>query len=170
MERKIIFLDIDGVLATHLQFMMNRTKYRKKHPEADELRIPYPFDEECVGIFNEIIEKTDADIVLSSDWKLHWDLEEIDKVFKYNRVAKSPFAFTENDAKSFGNITLNRAWEIDLYIRANDIDNFVVIDDLWVDKYMKFGVDEGRIVRTKDMEGLKQTGIKEKIINILNLP
>lgn len=166
---KIIFLDIDGVLATHIQFMMNRTKFRKKHPEAEELRIPYPFDEDCVKIFNEIIEETGADIVLTSDWKHHWDLEGIDKVFKYNQVVKSPFAFTENDAKSFGNITLNRAWEIDLYIRANDVDNFVVIDDLWVDRYMKFGVDEGRIIRTKDMEGLKQTGIKDKIITRLNL-
>ena len=168
MEQKIIFLDIDGVLATHLQFMMNRTKFRKKYPEADELRIPYPFDEGCVKIFNEIIEETGADIVLTSDWKLHWDLDEIDKIFKYNQVVKSPFVFTENDTKSFGNITLNRAWEIDLFIRANDVDNFVIIDDLWVDKYMKFG--EGRIVRTKDMEGLKQSGIKDKIINILNLP
>lgn len=168
MEQKIIFLDIDGVLATHLQFMMNRTKFRKKYPEADELRIPYPFDEGCVKIFNEIIKETGADIVLTSDWKLHWDLDEIDKIFKYNQVVKSPFVFTENDTKSFGNITLNRAWEIDLFIRANDVDNFVVIDDLWVDKYMKFG--EGRIVRTKDMEGLKQSGIKDKIINILNLP
>ena len=44
----------------------------------------------------------------------------------------------------------------------------MVIDDLWVDKYMKFGVDDGRIVRTKDMEGLKQTGIKDKIIKALN--
>jgi len=99
MERKIIFLDIDGVLATHLQFMMNRTKFRKKYPEANTLRIPYPFDEGCVKIFNEIIEETGADIVLTSDWKLHWDLDEIDKIFKYNQVVKSPFTFTENDSK-----------------------------------------------------------------------
>jgi hypothetical protein len=165
MEQKIIFLDIDGVLATHLQFMMNRTKFRKKNPEADKLRIPYPFDADCVKIFNEIIEETDADIVLTSDWKHHWDLDEIDKIFKYNQVVKSPFTFTENDIKSFGNITLNRAWEIDLYIKANNVDNFVVIDDLWVDKYMKFSED--RIVRTKDSEGLKQSGIKEKILKYL---
>jgi hypothetical protein len=165
MDTKIIFLDIDGVLATHLQFMMNRTKFRKKYPEANTLRIPYPFDEGCVKIFNEIIEETGADIVLTSDWKHHWDLGEIDKIFKYNQVVKSPFTFTENDVKSFGNITLNRAWEIDLYIKANDVDNFVVIDDLWVDKYMKFG--EGKIVRTKDSEGLKQSGIKDKILKCL---
>jgi hypothetical protein len=165
MEQKIIFLDIDGVLATHLQFMMNRTKFRKKNPEADKLRIPYPFDADCVKIFNEIIEETDADIVLTSDWKHHWDLDEIDKIFKYNQVVKSPFTFTENDIKSFGNITLNRAWEIDLYIKTNNVDNFVVIDDLWVDKYMKFSED--RIVRTKDSEGLKQSGIKEKILKYL---
>lgn len=165
MEQKIIFLDIDGVLATHLQFMMNRTKFRKKYPEADKLRIPYPFDADCVKIFNEIIEETDADIVLTSDWKHHWDLDEIDKIFKYNQVVKSPFTFTENDIRSFGNITLNRAWEIDLYIKANNVDNFVVIDDLWVDKYMKFSED--RIVRTKDSEGLKQSGIKEKILKYL---
>lgn len=168
MNQKIIFLDIDGVLATHIQFMMNRTKFRKKYPEADRLRIPYPFDKDCVKIFNEIIEETGAEIVLSSDWKHHFNLEEIDEIFKYNGVIKSPFVFTENDVKSFGNITLNRAWEIDLFIRANDVDNFVVIDDLWVDKYMKFGVEDKRIIRTTDSEGLKQTGIKSKIIDRLN--
>jgi hypothetical protein len=53
---KVIFLDIDGVLATNKEYMVNRTKFQTKHAEAKELRIPYPYNPQCVKIFNEIIE------------------------------------------------------------------------------------------------------------------
>ena len=36
----VIFLDIDGVLATNLQFQMNKQKFQEKHAWADELRVP----------------------------------------------------------------------------------------------------------------------------------
>ena len=91
---KIIFLDIDGVLATNKEFGMNRTKFQTKHPEAKELHIPYPFNPECVKIFNEILDETNAIIVLSSDWRLHWDLDGLDRIFKFNGVKKSPIALT----------------------------------------------------------------------------
>ena len=49
---KTIFLDIDGVLATHKQYMMNRKKFQYKNPIAKELNIAYPFDTKCVKAFN----------------------------------------------------------------------------------------------------------------------
>ena len=41
---KIIFLDIDGVLATNKEFATNRTKFREKYLWAKELRVPYKFN------------------------------------------------------------------------------------------------------------------------------
>ena len=163
---KVIFLDIDGVLATNKQFSMNREKFMKKNEWASELKVPYPFDNGCVEILNQILDATDAEIVLSSDWKLHWNLIDIATIFSSNGVAKTPRMFTKNKPISFGNLEKNRANEIDLCIKNFDFKNFVVIDDLDVGKYL--GDDSDRFVKTKDQEGLKQLGVKEKIISILN--
>jgi hypothetical protein len=165
---KTIFLDIDGVLATNKQYMMNRKKFWDKNDIAKDLKIPYPFDPKCVKIFNEILDSTGADIVLSSDWKLHFSLGDLDKIFKFNGVNKSPIDTTVNEDASMSNQTMNRAYQIGDYISKNDITNYVVIDDLNVGKYMSITNEEDKFVLTQNFEGIKQLGIKEKILNILN--
>jgi hypothetical protein len=163
-----LFLDIDGVLATHKQYMMNQKKFRDKNPIAKELRIPYPFDPKCVKVFNEILDATDADIVLSSDWKLHFSLEDIDKIFMFNGVNKSPIDTTVNEDASMSNQTMNRAFQIGEYVTRNNITNYVVIDDLNVGKYMVITNEEDKFFLTNDFEGIKKVGLKDKIIKKLN--
>ena len=165
---KITFLDIDGVLATHKQYMMNRKKFWDKNPLAKEIKIPYPFDPKCVKIFNEILDATGADIVLSSDWREHFSLEDLDKIFKFNGVNKSPIDITISELASFGNLTMNRAYQIGKYITDNDITNYVVIDDLNVGKYMVITNEEDKFFLTDDFEGIKKVGLKDKIIKKLN--
>jgi hypothetical protein len=147
---------------------MNRKKFWDKNPIAKELNISYPFDPKCVKIFNEILDETDADIVLSSDWREHFSLEDLDKIFKFNGVNKSPVDTTINEDVSMGNQTMNRAFQIGEYVTRNNITNYVVIDDLNVGKYMVITNEEHKFVLTNDFEGLKQLSIKNKIINILN--
>lgn len=161
--KKTIFLDIDGVLSTHKEFMMVRRKFQKKYDEANQLRIPYPFNPGCVKILNGILEETDAQIVLSSDWKHHWDLEELDKIFQFNEVIKSPIAVTGDHPISMGNLELNRINEIELFKQSNDVGQYVIIDDLNMDFYKI-----NRFVKTIDSEGLKQLSIKGKILKFLN--
>ena len=160
---KIIFLDIDGVLATHKEFGMNRTKFQTKHAEAKEIHIPYPFNSGCVKIFNEILDETNAIIVLSSDWRFHWDLNDLDKIFKFNGVKKSPIAITSKIKRKLSSeLEDDRSYQIKNYVNETLPDVWVAIDDL---NLSSLG---DNFIRTKDMEGLKQTGIKEKIIKILN--
>lgn len=161
--KKTIFLDIDGVLATHIEFMKPRRKFHEKYDNAKQLRIPYPFNPGCVKIFNSILEETDAQIVLSSDWRHHWDLEELDKIFQFNNVIKSPIAVTGNHPVSFGNLEKNRINEIEKFKQSNDVGSYVIIDDLHMDIYLN-----DRFVKTIDSEGLKQLGIKKKILKFLN--
>jgi hypothetical protein len=114
---KIIFLDIDGVLATNKEFIMNRTKFQTKHPEAKEIRIPYPFNPGCVKIFNEILDETNAIIVLSSDWRFYWDLNDLDKIFKFNGVKKSPVAITSKmKRKMSSELEDDRSFQIKTYV------------------------------------------------------
>jgi len=164
----IIFLDIDGVLATNKQYMMNRKKFQDKNDIAKELRIRYPFDPKCVKVFNEILDITGADIVLSSDWRVHFSLEDLDKIFKFNGVNKSPIDITTSEIASFGNLTMNRAFQIGEYATRNNITNYVVIDDLNVVKYMSITNEEDKFFLTENFEGIKKVGLKDKIIKKLN--
>jgi hypothetical protein len=163
MKKRTIFLDIDGVLATNKEYSRNRTKFHKKFEIARKLHIPYPYNPECVKILNEILQETDSQIILSSDWRLHWDIEEIDQIFKFNQIIKSPVGFTQNMHVSMSNLEKNRINEIENYIKNHDVGSYVIIDDLDMGFY---GLD--RFVKTKDSEGIKQTGLKEKIIKILS--
>lgn len=162
---KVIFLDIDGVLATDKEYMMDRTKFLDKNPEAKELNIPYPFNPGCVKIFNEILRKTDAKIVLSSDWRLHWNLEDLDKIFKFNGVIKSPEATTNfSKWKLSSSLELDRVMQIKTYVNYNfaDITSWVAIDDL---NLSSLG---DKFIQTNDDRGLKQSGLANKIIEKLN--
>lgn len=166
---KIIFLDIDGVLATNKQYNYNRKKFRDKYPTAKNLNLPYPFDSKCVKVLNEILDVTNANIVLSSDWRNIWNLIELDEIFKFNNVKKSPIDVTSTEVASFGNLVMNRAYQIGKYITDNNISEYVVIDDLNIGKYMAITNEEFKFVLTDDFEGIKKLGLKSKIINILNM-
>lgn len=161
---KVIFLDIDGVLALDKEFFTNRTNFRNKYPEAMELRLPYPWNKGAVKVFNEILEQTGAEIILSSDWRLHWDLEELDKIFKFNGVIKSPIDVTgKMKFKMSSNLEEDRIYQINTYKKEHPIDGYVVIDDL--DMSYTFG---DKFFLTHSNDGIKRQNLKNKIIKRLN--
>lgn len=165
---KVIFLDIDGVIALEEQFMRNRLKFWKKHEWAKELGVPYPFDEKCVNLLNEIVEETDAEIVITSDWRHHWDLTLMAEIFTRNGIKKMPRSMTKNLPVSMSWLEKNRVNEIEAFINHFDLKQFVILDDLNLGECMKVKEMADRFIRTKDTQGLKETGIKQKIINTLN--
>lgn len=160
---RVIFLDIDGVLATHKEYMMNRTKFRTKNPDAERLRIPYPFNPGCVKVFNEIIEEINPTIILSSDWRIHWDLDELNEIFKFNGVIKSPEGRTGVSKKKLSSsLEDDRVWQIKNYLEGlNDVESWVAIDDLNLSDL------KPNFIQTNDFEGIKQLSIKKKVIDIL---
>lgn len=147
MKRSIIILDIDGVLATE------ESSNQKQHK-----RFAYPFDKECVKIFNEILSITDANIVLSSDWKISFssDLALLHQLFKHNGIIKSPVAVTPD-------LGGKRNKEVATYLHKNAqyINRFLILDDI------KLTAHSLRFVHCNINEGLKQPGIKEKCLQIL---
>lgn len=162
-NKKTIFLDIDGVLCTEKEFFKSTKKFHEKFHEAKQLRVPYPFNFGCVKILNSILEETDAQIVLSSDWRHHWNIIELDMIFKFNGVIKSPVDVTGDYSLYTHDLEKNRVNEINIFRNIHNIELFVVIDDMNLDIYLT-----NRFVKTISNEGLKQTGIKDKIIKFLN--
>ena len=130
--KKIIFLDIDGVLATPKQYGTRRTKLYKKDSTAAGLGIPYLFDEKCVIAFNRFILMNDVEIVLSSDWRRHFNIEEIDTIFKINGVAKSPIAYTKIFDKETMTEDLEsiRVREINDWLSNNECSLWCAVDDM----------------------------------------
>jgi hypothetical protein len=172
-KNKVIFLDIDGVLATIRQFAMkpNAKTYLAQYNV-------YPFDKKCVEIFNEILDETDAEIVLDSDWRLYYSLEELDDIFKINGVNKSPVLITEdlgflNSNYYAPNLTGEelRAREIKNAIKEHNINKFIAIDDMnMTSAFNELSFGRGRFIHCKDdYQGIKQNGIKEKCIKKLNV-
>jgi hypothetical protein len=137
---KIIFLDIDGVLVLD--------EAGEPHPEH-----AHPFDKGCVGALNEILNETNAMIVLSSTWKKVWDLKRLDFIFKFNGVIKSPLDITDD----FN----NREKEITDYVQRKNVSDFVILDDIHMDIFPK------HFVKCTMSEGLKAEGIKARVISIL---
>lgn len=169
MEERYIMIDIDGVLALAEQHNMQPKTFQEKRVWARELKVPYPFDKKCVDVLNDILFVTDAKLVLSSDWKFHWGLKDIDVIFRANGVICSPIDITSEYEPSTSmcyRLEENRAVQIEEYVRSREIQNFVIIDDLNLVGYL-LNDHKDRFFLTKESQGLKESGLKEKIIKKL---
>lgn len=157
-NKKYIFLDIDGVLALPKQYSSSKTNVFGV----------YNFDKKCVDVLNEIIDTINPLIVLSSDWKYHFDFDTMNNIMSFNGIKSPIIAFTPSLwGSKFTNLNQLeecRASEIIKYVNKHNITNYVAIDDLKLHKYL----DENHFVHcSRVYEGIKQTNIKEKIIKKL---
>ncbi len=172
---KVIFLDNDGVMCLSSEWgSRNKKIQRWKLNNSDvegfvnDKGIPAyikmdNFNSKAVKILNEILELTGSEIVVSSDWKLHCTLEQLQEMFKEYGVIKSPIDVTPNEVlKKLSDIEDNRVIEINKWLSEHtEVTHWVAVDDLDLSRLSNF-------VHTKKMrEGIKQLGIKEKIIKHL---
>ena len=155
--KPIIFLDIDGVLATDSEY-----ETKKTHP----LLKCYPFNKKCVKVFNAIIEEINPVIILSSDWKYHFTKDEMNEIFLWNGINTIVTDFVPkgtNFTYSKHYLEECRAAEILDYVGKHKITNYVAVDDLHMGRWLN-----GNFVYcARPNEGIKQSGVKEKIINVL---
>lgn len=192
---KVIFLDHDGVICLSTEWGGRHKKQRefgrKMSQSVTEMPVEMRFDnfnKKAVNILNEILEKTNAEIVVSSDWKRWASVEEMGEYYESKGIKKKPIAFTPklNDCNwHHGEFPWSRAWdleqcriiEIKQYLHDHsEITHWVSVDDLRMGKSgldysipfeHEWGLDN--FVETpRSTEGIKQSGIKEKIINFLN--
>lgn len=120
---KYLFLDIDGVL-NHEQW------YESQHNNPDAKPFPYScFDPQCVTRVNEILEKTGAQLVISSSWRLDKELYlTLNSVGLKSKFECTPY-WRNRGCESF----TRRGEEIQEFLRTHnynsETDNFVIIDD-----------------------------------------
>jgi hypothetical protein len=190
---KVLFLDNDGVICLSNNWG-GRTKkwanYRSANPDSSKDKKDAPvfvrfddFDNKAIKILNEILEETGAEIVVSSDWKLHATLEELGEYYESQGIIKKPIALTPNiqNCKDYdSNFIWSPRWEseqirtieIKQYLHDHpEVTHWVSVDDLNMGKIGEPWKDEWAIdnfvLTPKQNEGIKQSGVKEKILNYL---
>lgn len=164
---KVLFLDHDGVMCTTKQFGSRFNKMKKwKRKEGNENYPPYikmdNFDKKAVKVLNEIIEATDCEIVVTSDWRIRLSLQELEILYHKYGVKKVPYDVIGH-FKTGSKLELNRFMEIKEWLGNNFPISYAIVDDL--------KIPSPRFIHCpSEYEGIKKTGLKEKIIQILNTP
>lgn len=152
---KVIFLDIDGPLATDECFLKTEMKFG--------VRL-YKWNEKCCDVLNEILNETGAEIVLSSDWRKFFTMDQLDEIFKMNNIVKSPIAVTDQDKyKMSSHGEIDRIYQIDRFLKNNSIKSWVSVDDM----DLKSDIVTN-FVHVETEFGLGADGVKEKLILFLN--
>jgi hypothetical protein len=132
------------------------------------------------------LEETGAEIVVSSDWKRWANLEEMGEYYEAKGIIKKPIALTPNLGQctwynnwawsSDWDLEMTRVIEIKQYLHDHpEITHWVSIDDLDMGKTgVKWGSEfehdwalDNFVLTPKSMEGIKQSGIKDKILKFL---
>lgn len=199
---KVIFLDNDGVICLANNWGSRHKKQkewggRKLSMSMREIPLEYRFDNfdpKAVKVLNSILEETGAEIIVSSDWRLHATLDELGDYYESQGIIRRPVGFTEvfhfTNWKEEGFVPdheefpwsrtddreQERHFEIKRWLRDNpQVTHWVAIDDLnmgihintaWGEIDREWGL-ENFVWTPRDWEGLKQSGIKEKVLNYL---
>lgn len=95
---KIIFLDFDDVLDTAFY---DSYLEQSNMPSCDDCGRPI-FDPVCIGYLKQIVERTSAQIVVSSDWKYYDSLEDLRKMWESRQMPGNLFDVTPNTKVSRG--------------------------------------------------------------------
>ena len=136
MRKKIIFIDIDGPLAW-ATWMDGKVKINEN--TSDEFTIPYAWVKEDCEALAKICEATNAELVLSSDWKMHYTLKQMSDVFiEYGIYAKLIDITTHMNTRQMGiwnkmsspSLEFERAHQIVKWVKDNKISNWIAIDDM----------------------------------------
>ena len=129
--KKLIFLDIDGVLNSQL--------YAEKHIKEDNesnTSVKYPMSEIdpiSVGFLNGLIEDTGAEVVISSTWRFGHTIEELQNIleqrgFKGKIIGFTPDLHSKEPAALRGN-EIYKWMEDNIEYSERELTPYVIFDD-----------------------------------------
>ena len=154
--KKFIYLDIDGVLSLGSEI----------HPKLTKWGYVHRVNKKAVKVLNLILDETDADIIISSDWKDNYTFKDLQEIFiEFMGIKKTPIDTTSSSK----GVTMQllekfRAQEILEHVDRIKPYNWVAIDDLDLSMWI---APKHFVICTRFYEGIKQTGKKEEIIRKL---
>lgn len=116
---KPLFMDHDGVLVMRNQ----------EDGELEDF-----FDKKCIKILNEIINESNCEIVISSDWRNHYTLKTMGDIYEDSGIIKKPIAYTPDlwtKNSNINDLEKIRSLEIETWLIQNKIsNNWCAVDDM----------------------------------------
>jgi hypothetical protein len=134
--RRVIFLDIDGVLAPIRQW----DRYGDLEPA-------------CIQLLNEIVTQGGADVVVSSTWRYGKTVAELQALLDAAGFIGSVVDKTPTDS-----LGTNRGEEIARWLAENSVDGYVIIDD-----HVDMGELRSRLVLTHPARGLQPADVPRAV-------
>ena len=147
---RILFLDCDGVL----------NSYSWVIPSADN---EDDLDPRAMALLNEIIEKSDAKVVIHSTWRKSHTVDELRTIFERNGfkgqiLGTTPVMYEVSGQQVARGVHI-QAW-LDLHERFG-ITSFAILDDIDSMEHLK-----PRLVQTSMAHGIQQEHV-EKVLKLL---
>ena len=136
MRRRVIFLDIDGVLAPI-----------RRWDRYGDLERP------CIDVLNAIVTAASADVVVSSTWRHGKSVGELQAMLEANGFAGRVIGKTPSDIRG-----ATRGDEIAAWLAENDVGGFVIIDD-----HADVGALRARLVLTEPGHGLQPAHVNAAV-------
>lgn len=128
--KPIIFIDIDGPLAwaTWKDGKVNLNQ------GSTMFTIPYPWVQEDCQALDKICRETNASLVVSSDWRMHFSFLQLKRIFQYYGVIAPIIDVTTHQdlwkKLSRPSLEWERASQILKWVKDNKVKNWIAIDDL----------------------------------------
>lgn len=186
---KVIFLDHDGVICLLTEWggrEQKRKKYVVKNGQCAYHELPVDcrfdnFNQKAIKVLNEILTETGAEIVISSDWRHHCTLAEMGEYYEAQGICKKPIGYTPSELPTGlpffhrqSELEETRSYEILEWLKAHpEVTHWVAVDDLNMSETFEalsgsyqWGL-KNFVLTPISSEGIKQSGIKEKIIKFL---
>lgn len=131
MRMKIIFIDIDGPLAW-ATWNEGRVKIRKG--DYEEFTIPYSWVREDCDALMEIINLTNASLVVSSDWRKHFSFLQLGMIFEEYGIHRYHLLDTTTHFNPRKKLSSSHEWdracEIQSWVKTFKPTNWIAIDDM----------------------------------------
>jgi HAD domain in Swiss Army Knife RNA repair proteins len=138
--RRVVFLDIDGVLAP----------IRRWDRYGD-------LDRACIQVLNEIVARGGADVVVSSTWRYGKTVTELRELLEAQE-----FTGCVVDKTPTGAPGVDRGDEIAAWLAEHTVAGYVIIDD-----HVDMGALRTRLVQTHSAHGLQPADAPRAIAMLL---
>jgi hypothetical protein len=164
-SERILFLDFDGVLNCATWFAVtSKTQYRKARGKAKaDLKAQArdaalrAIDPAAVMLVDQILERSGADVCVSSTWRINWTEDELTLMLRERGFCGEIVGRTPNHGhrRDLDN-TNRRGSEIQAWLDENHAESFCILDD---------SDDMGhllpRLVRTEWLFGLQPAHVDQ---------
>ena len=140
MTRRVIFLDIDGVLAPIHRW----DRYGELHPA-------------CIQVLNEIVASGRSDVVVSSTWRHGKTVAELQEMLDAQGFAGCVLDKTPSDLPG-----ASRGQEIAAWLADHAVGGYVIIDD-----HADMGELRTHLVQTHPAHGLQPADVPRAIAMLM---